>query len=769
MNPPALTTALELLARGLWPVPITPPGTPSVELPSPGKQPIGKGWGRFRHSEASLRSMWRKHPEAGVGLKLGKDGGVIDVEIDDPEAAEQTLLDLFGGETVESMGWTSRRGPHVLLAWNERLARWGKTKIELPGVEIRIGALEEGGQQLQSVVPPSPDADGNPRRWNGVTIIAPVPDAMISYLDRVLAPAPRPAIKLPRTNTWSVEDRARAYLAKCEPAVSGQRGHSKIFKAACKIGPGFDLHPDIAFRLIADHYNPTCDPPWSEREIQHKIAEAYKVESNRGWLLERERKHENGHAGEVATAAPNEAAADPHRLARLFLERCYSHHDGRMLHYWLEEWHSWDGEAWRVIGDREIASELVGVIKDEFDRLANETGTTPRPVKTGIVYDVLQALRHVALLSSRTIRKQPSWTHRLPGEELPNPVEILPASNLLVHLPALVEGDHCTLSPTPRFFSPNSLGYSFDPNAPPPVEWLKFLDSLWPGDPESVASLQEWFGYLLTPQTHLQKILMIIGPKRSGKGTIGRILRALVGPENVAAPTLSGLAQNFGLAPLIGKTVALIADARLSGRADGQVIVERLLSISGEDVQTFDRKHLSSWTGTLPTRFVLISNELPRLGDSSGALPSRMILLQLTHSFYGHEDTTLTGRLLAERTSILRWAIDGWASLHARGRFLQASSGRELLEDLDALSSPISAWAEDRLRLDPEAATAIRDLFADWKTWCDESGRDHHGDVQGFSRALRSCLPSLKARQVRVNGKRVREFIGVELAHVPQF
>jgi hypothetical protein len=105
-------------------------------------------------------------------------------------------------------------------------------------------------------------------------------------------------------------------------------------------------------------------------------------------------------------------------------------------------------------------------------------------------------------------------------------------------------------------------------------------------------------GYLLVPDTSQQKILMLIGPPRSGRGTIGRVIRSLVGLDNVTAPTLSGMATNFGLAPLIGKTVAVIHDARLSGRADAQVIVERLLSISGEDAQhAWAREAISSSPG----------------------------------------------------------------------------------------------------------------------------------------------------------------------------
>ena len=80
--------------------------------------------------------------------------------------------------------------------------------------------------------------------------------------------------------------RVESYLAACEPAVSGENGHNKTFGVACRVGPGFDLTQEEAIRAITNHYNDRCKPPWSEREIRHKIEDAYRIETNRGWLLD---------------------------------------------------------------------------------------------------------------------------------------------------------------------------------------------------------------------------------------------------------------------------------------------------------------------------------------------------------------------------------------------------------------------------------------------------------------------------------------------------
>jgi putative DNA primase/helicase len=126
-----------------------------------------------------------------------------------------------------------------------------------------------------------------------------------------------------------------------------------------------------------------------------------------------------------------------------------------------------------------------------------------------------------------------------------------------------------------------------------------------------------------------------------------------------------------------------------------QVVVERLLSISGEDNLTVDRKYRECWTGRLSTRFVILTNELPRLSDSSGALASTFIPLVLTKSFYGSENPLLTDDLLTEAPAIFNWALEGLDRLNQRGYFLNPDSAKDAIQQLEDLSSPISAFIRD--------------------------------------------------------------------------
>jgi putative DNA primase/helicase len=256
---------------------------------------------------------------------------------------------------------------------------------------------------------------------------------------------------------------------------------------------------------------------------------------------------------------------------------------------------------------------------------------------------------------------------------------------------------------------------------------------------------------------------MAIGPKRSGKGTIGRVLTGLLGAHNVAAPTLASLTTNFGLSPLIGKPLAVISDARLGSRADGSIAVERLLSISGEDSIGIDRKFREPWTGRLPTRFLILTNELPRFTDASGALASRFVLLTLSTSFYGKENPALTDELLVEAPGIFAWALEGLDRLQQRGHFEQPAAAREALRHLEDLSSPVGAFVRDRCEVGPMFEEGKDPMWEMWKHWCAEEGRATPGTKAVFVRDLRASVPGIVPRSHRDGDRRRHVLQGIRL------
>lgn len=410
----------------------------------------------------------------------------------------------------------------------------------------------------------------------------------------------------------------------------------------------------------------------------------------------------------------------------------------------------WGGDVYRyqagrhaAVPDEDLRPTVTRFLNERFQRV------TP-----GVTSCVIEQLRAAVHLFSHKL--PPCWIGEPPVEWQPD--DMLVAPNCILHLPTME-----TIPQTPRLFSTTTIGCEWDPKAPIPERWLQFVEQeVFPNDLQSVEALQETFGLMMVDDTTLQKIVAMIGVPRSGKGVILRVLRGLVGVENVAAPTLAHLDSQFGLACLLGKRLAVISDARIGSRSDRGIILERLLSISGEDCVEIDRKNRSTLSTRLTTRFVIVSNELPRLDDASGAIVGRVVLLRFTQSFAGREDPRLTEKLLAELPGILRWSVEGLKRLRARGRFVQPESALGLLHDFRDSASPIKAFLNDVCRLDPESEVAIETLYRRWRLWCEAKGREP-GNEQAFGRHLRAALPAIDTAQRKKDGDVWRVYKGLAL------
>jgi putative DNA primase/helicase len=443
----------------------------------------------------------------------------------------------------------------------------------------------------------------------------------------------------------------------------------------------------------------------------------------------------------------------PMRVARALVRALYTTPAGLILRNHRGDFYRWDGTHWPEVETRDVRAEAYHFLEHAIYFHPKE-GPTPFAPTQRKISDVLDALSAITLVESGA--DAPFWIdHRT----VPPAQALIAMTNGLLHVPTRTLHPHSAV-----FFNHHALPFAFDVKASTAKKWFAFLQQLWNDDTTAIATLQEVIGYLLGGDTSQQKMFLLCGPKRGGKGTIGRVLTGLLGPHHVAAPTLASLSTNFGLQPLIGKPLALVSDARLSTKADSKIVVERLLSVSGEDALTIDRKYREPWTGRLPTRFLILTNELPRLSDASGALASRFILLILTRSFYGHENPALTTELLQEAPAIFNWALEGLDRLTARGYFVNPESGADAIRQMEDLSSPVSAFIRNRCVTGHQHEVGVDVLWAAWKSWCIEENR-HPGTKEIFGRDLRAALPTLKKRRPRTaDGERDHLYQGVALA-----
>ncbi len=795
-----LATRLGALSNGYTPVPI----------PHGEKGPKLKGWQRVAVDGATVRQWELERPcDTNTGLRCGT---VIGVDLDVLDAGLATKLEMaalvdLGMDAPRRTG----RAPKTLLLFRAASPGWTKLVsrlFTLNGQKAQVEILATGQQFVAFGTHPDTQrpyvwADG---RTPANTPLADLPTITREQARKFIATAEQMIEKAggiakagtgtsgagagsadptPPPSTGAVVELIQAAPNTLYDRnvwigfMHGANGSIRALAAAGRLDDGDEARIEDALFDWCDRY----DGP-QEENPRERWAEVTGHEPKGGWrtllryaagmgvdVSRWQSETALAVAKEQFDAIPGGPGAsdvkpppmldrgDPMRSAREMIERNYRAQGKRTLHHHKGALYRWSGAHYQEVDDRDVTAALYTFLDGAFhvgqDKQGAEAQVPFRP-NTTRVNEVRNALSAISHLDGAI--RAPAWIGRSDSGDRPGADEILPCSNGLLHLPT-----RRLLPHTPAFFGLNALPYTFEPDAPAPAQWLAFLRSIWADDPDTIGTVQEVFGLLLTLDVRHHKAFLLVGPPRSGKGTIARVLTEMLGRENVANPTLASLGQNFGIAPLIGKPLALIADARLGGRADGHSVTERLLSISGEDGQTVDRKHREVWEGTLPTRFLIMSNELPRFVDASGALASRFVVMQMKASFLGREDQGLTVRLLKEMPGILNWALAGLDRLNVRGHFVQPASASGMIEDLQDLASPVGAFMRERCVVGPEVSVSRDDLFHSWQEWCLSEG--HQAGAQStFGRSLRAAVPGLGTSHPWVNGVRVRAYTGLGLA-----
>jgi P4 family phage/plasmid primase-like protien len=369
----------------------------------------------------------------------------------------------------------------------------------------------------------------------------------------------------------------------------------------------------------------------------------------------------------------------------------------------------------------------------------------PCTKSVGETIAALKAERH--LLPSI---EQACW---LDGRDGPDPDELIPFKNGIYDLRA-----GKLLPPDPMLFTSNAVGLDYDPNSAEPENWKEFLKQIYDGEQDQIDALQEMYGYCMSADVSQEKAFTWIGPKRGGKDTKKNVLVSLLSKDAVCGPTLDSMGTNFGMSAFIYKQLAIVGDMRLGQKCDQDLLAENILKLTGRGLFTMDRKNKAHWTGTLPCKLLLISNERPRIRDKSGAVASRMINFTTRVSFYGREDRNLfRDKLRPELPGIALWALEGLRRVRERGHLAEPKCSVEYQEQMARDGSPVLAFVKECLTLDPEAKVGkdeLHGVFLDWAAACGQRPLVKNifaGDlVTATGGMARAARPKIEGEQVPV-------------------
>lgn len=253
-----------------------------------------------------------------------------------------------------------------------------------------------------------------------------------------------------------------------------------------------------------------------------------------------------------------------------------------------------------------------------------------------------------------------------------------------------------------------------------PYSFLEWLQQVLGDDDELHRHVWEVIGYLLMTGNPLQKIILFHGEGGNGKGTLMRVLRAMLGRASYSSVSLHQLVDDrFASSALYGKIANISGDLSSKFLSDPQILKE----ITGGDSISASRKFGQSFEFVPYAVPVFASNEYFRTSDSSFGWRRRWEVIEFANKVegVGAFDEQV---LLDDAPGIFNRAMDGLRRLMDRGRFDPPQAAQEATTRLHDSADPFVLWLdedEDVWR-GPDQVSPCADVYRKYATWCRRNG-----------------------------------------------
>lgn len=258
----------------------------------------------------------------------------------------------------------------------------------------------------------------------------------------------------------------------------------------------------------------------------------------------------------------------------------------------------------------------------------------------------------------------------------------------------------------------------------------KFLDDVFRGDPndEQRDLLQEVIGsVILGTMARYQKVVLLKGPGRSGKGTIMKIIEALLPREVCSAVSPFRWDEEYYLATLAGKRLNLVGELP----EDDHIPAAHFKSVVGRDSLLGRHPSGKPFQFRNEAAHIFNTNHFVHTKDQSDAFFTRWVLLEFRNSLIGKDSeivTDLADRIIEkELPAIMAWALQGAKRLEDRGYFMQTMVGKLMMDKWRHRTNSLLEFVLDTdactLGQSRDCQTRRSDFYREYMEWCKSSNR----------------------------------------------
>lgn len=451
---------------------------------------------------------------------------------------------------------------------------------------------------------------------------------------------------------------------------------------------------------------------------------------------------------------------DSTTVATAFLAGQYSQNKVLTLRNYKGQWMFFRSGRYVKVDPDTLRGEIYSYLEDKTHKKVGAKGEiiyAQFRLTRGKVTDIIDACNQWCTVTGDL----PQW---LDGKGHLEPRNSVVFENGILDLSRYFKGESCVLKPDPRYFCLNAVPYDFDPELTA-EDIIQYFNMIFNGRQDCIDLLQEWFGYHLTLDMSFEKMMILRGPPRSGKGTILGIIMAMLGDDQIVSTELSALATDFGYEPLMGKAAAFLPDAKVGWKRNIGAATEKLLQVIGGDPVGVNAKFKNVQGAVrLTCKFTMAVNIMPEIPDGARALESRLNILSFPNSYVGKEDWGLKRRLAKSAHKLVPWALEGLKRLRRRGEFTLPESSQHEFETFRITANAMSQFISECCIISGANGdmVGVQGLYELWDNWCKACGRDRTSRPH-FGQLLNLSAPGVKRARVREGTERVYKYTGLRI------
>jgi len=244
-----------------------------------------------------------------------------------------------------------------------------------------------------------------------------------------------------------------------------------------------------------------------------------------------------------------------------------------------------------------------------------------------------------------------------------------------------------TFIATPKHFFTSPLPWPLSESKDTPLIDQLLID--WAGDDN--VKLLEAISYCLLRDYPIQRIIRLIGSGANGKGSFLRLLRKLLGKDNITSTDLMKLGRNrFETAKLYNKLVCEIAETNVTSLK----FTSTLKRLTGGDLIDAEHKNKKPFTFENHTKLIIATNSLPQTTDKTKGFGRRWLVVEFNNTFTdGKEATNKIPDI--EFSNLCKKLIRVLKEPLAKGSFTNEGLASDRGARYDKLSNSVKAFIEE--------------------------------------------------------------------------